>query len=817
MATTTSFTSLSLPAPDDTMEMSSPARQPLDDEDIDIDFDDYQPPADTNDDERMLEDDPTRPATANDEVMDDDVQQATDARQAQEELMQDDATQMYQQLAPEDEELIDYSEDEDLQDTAVEDAEIPNATKASEPTADAEQEDVDEEIERLTEADAGEEQPQALVPAHEAGSEAAQTIDLPPDEASAAPLEASAEAVVEPDTSAFTSGGQQDASYDESADFAVGAHDEEQPITVNTTFEAPADGPATPTDTGLHPMTLQYGDLHVPLFKSRKQLDGLLKDDNLANVSLADLMRSCRQRLPLKTDEAITDDQDLVLGFDQLALMLVEDSRAASSTSLDEVLQVYLQLHHNDGVEEVAPLSLVLSTQLKFTSSLSMFKQAVAGGQGMSSFNFLQAIGDGDHRNDQCVYEGNEDWTGLDHQEHGDEAERAFDGTTHFEQENAAEQDEEQVGEEQHYQDADQEYYFGEEGDYLAGDQSEAADALDGLAGDSTNEQYHTEDGLQGLQQYEDHEVPGEEEPEAVNLEHPGSSASSATIEGDWQAADITAGEYDEEELIDWDDECLTSDGSEPTDVGTGEDFTEIVDNTYDSVEAKTEQDNEQLFSSEDWLNEFEEPQDPNEAAEEGQQGFQHAGYEDGHEPQADQDDQTNHETTLQRDHHEEAGYSADDQHPADDQIGGGEYEAYSAIHEGLDEQGTYEHGAEHIDFFEDTGDHQDDEEEFDDTVLIHRQDEGDQEDIHQEGNNQQDDNQEGDNQGPQEDGLEDLGFDDDELVEQEYDAGKPATNGTAAIKPSGASPLGKRSFDEFDDLEDDNIELPEVKKVRSS
>ena len=44
MAAITSFTSLAVPAPDDTMEMSSPARLPHDDDDIEIDFDDYQAP-----------------------------------------------------------------------------------------------------------------------------------------------------------------------------------------------------------------------------------------------------------------------------------------------------------------------------------------------------------------------------------------------------------------------------------------------------------------------------------------------------------------------------------------------------------------------------------------------------------------------------------------------------------------------------------------------------------------------------------------------------------------------------------------------------
>ena len=71
-------------------------------------------------------------------------------------------------------------------------------------------------------------------------------------------------------------------------------------------------------------MIVRFGEFQFPLFKSRNQPDGLLKNDNLASLSLGELIQNCRQRLAIKTGETISEDQDLVLGFDQLGLILVE-------------------------------------------------------------------------------------------------------------------------------------------------------------------------------------------------------------------------------------------------------------------------------------------------------------------------------------------------------------------------------------------------------------------------------------------------------------------------------------------------------------
>jgi hypothetical protein len=311
MATTTAFGSLTVPPPDDTMEMSSPANRNLDD-DIDIDFDDYT----AAEDEQMFED-TTRPPTASDEPMDDEMRLTSGATPAHEELMQDDA--LHDNIVQEDDELIDYGEDEDLQEHTLDNTEIPNLP--DEPTAFTEPavEQFDEEIQRPEEIAKA----TAVAPTEEV-IEVNQLAEQPVTFDDALGAEPAQDSHAEH----FTATGDEEqhaGDYEETYPAEEG-YDEQEPPAIDAAIQTPAEGPNTPTDTGLHPMTVRYGNLQIPLFKSRRQLDGLLKDDNLASLSLAELIKSCRHQLAKKTNEALSEDQEIVLGFDQLALVLVEVS-----------------------------------------------------------------------------------------------------------------------------------------------------------------------------------------------------------------------------------------------------------------------------------------------------------------------------------------------------------------------------------------------------------------------------------------------------------------------------------------------------------
>lgn len=334
MATATAFNSLPIPLQDEQMEMSSPANRPLDD-DIDIDFDDYPGGVQVTDDEQMVEaTDPTRPGTGTDDMMEDDILPGEETL-VQEEVMQDDDDQLREIQHLEDEELIDYGEDE-IQDQPVDDALVPAAVDELQDTTAFEEQHVDEHIPPLSGV-AMPEVPQVTDPNISAQGQ-------PEDEALQNPI-ANSEDLLDP--SFFP----EEAAYDEQEpgivpseheplhpDESVPTQPEDQsavaeqgalpPISTTAAYSAQADTPGTPTDTGLHPMFVRYGDLRMPLFKSRRQPDGLLKDDNLASLSLAELIKSCRQRLAIKTGENLSEDQELMLGFDNLGLMLVEVSPA---------------------------------------------------------------------------------------------------------------------------------------------------------------------------------------------------------------------------------------------------------------------------------------------------------------------------------------------------------------------------------------------------------------------------------------------------------------------------------------------------------
>ncbi|KAF2770897.1 hypothetical protein EJ03DRAFT_50099 [Teratosphaeria nubilosa] len=411
MAATTAFPTLSVPQ-EDSMDMSSP-HNAHNDGDIDLDFD-FDGGVNLPEDERMLTDgEQTRPPTATDDMMEDDVQ--VGESYVGEAVMDDDTTIVPQTAHDDDEELIDY-DDDDFQneqqqptgDQALPDVETvdygqsSNIEQLEQPQEFAEQ--VDEEVVRQPEEVTVEEL-EAVVAA-EPETEAAfepvttqvdaaeipQTEVLPIDETTVArvlneepaatttdegPAQAYEEQTFEEQTFEYGGDTEEYAKEDQAAEPALALD--------TNTRAASVEAPGTPTDTGLHSMTLSYEGISMPLFKSKSQLDGLLKDDNLANLSLHELMHNIRERLARRIGN-VPGEQDLTLAFEHMNLLLVGNSRAAFEYSLSDVLAVFLSLHQSDGIpaEEIPSLSLILS-QNHFSSQLSWLKQAAASGMAMST------------------------------------------------------------------------------------------------------------------------------------------------------------------------------------------------------------------------------------------------------------------------------------------------------------------------------------------------------------------------------------------------------------------------------------------------
>ncbi|KAK4969006.1 hypothetical protein LTR42_009285 [Elasticomyces elasticus] len=377
MATTASFLPLSVPAPEVTMDISPPQNQ-MHDQDIELDFGDgeYDGGVDLLDDAMLTDGEQARPQTAaTDDVMEDDVQQ--DAPEAE---MQDTPVEQPPAHDQYDEELIDYGDEEDFLEPHVEDTTIMNAEEGfntfHEQQIDG-AEKFSEEVVRLPE-DPTFEQPE--------NNEDFSSYELVHDAAAHDPADDTAadDAQVEQHPAELTNGDVDDLTYPAGKTGETLEQVAHPTMTIDTTSNSLADGPASPTDTGLHPVMLYYSEHSMPLFRSKHEPEGLLKNDNLVNVHLHDLMAGIRDLLvQMLGEDAVPEARDFTLSFDGLGLMLAAESTSAFQTSLKDVLDMYLMLWQNDGEQEVPPLSIVLTTQ-GFSGQFAMFKQAAGMGTGMS-------------------------------------------------------------------------------------------------------------------------------------------------------------------------------------------------------------------------------------------------------------------------------------------------------------------------------------------------------------------------------------------------------------------------------------------------
>lgn len=265
-------------------------------------------------------------------------------------------------------------------------------------------------------------------------------------------------------------------------------------------------------------------------------------------------------------------------------------------------------MHINDGAQTIPPFWLHLSLQPKFTSYLTMLKQAAAGGQGISSFvdvpadevpeNFGEYYPDGD--DDPTLYGDASAAEYHDHQDHDDqhavaepqlaegdyheydtsyanteggqevqEGYHQYDETEQAEYEDYGESDETNAPAE-NYDNADDDeaanaharvedpesVYNGDDAPQL-----EETDNLPHVDGEAHNTVLDGESEVQTTSAQEALvEAAGEAEGEGEGS-HVESAASSTTLRAD-QAND-SVGEYQNDDLIDWDDSILTNFPSE--------------------------------------------------------------------------------------------------------------------------------------------------------------------------------------------------------------------------------------------------------------
>lgn len=474
-----------------------------------------------------------------------------------------------------------------------------------------------------------------------------------------------------------------------------------------------------------------------------------------------------------------------------------------------------MQLQRNDGTTDIPPLSIVLTLQLKFGSSFSMFKQAAASGQGMSGFAFLQnntghqedyyGEPDGDQEDGVETGEGQggDDHLENSHEEsnyfaegyhdHGDEEDHARYAEGFEKAEYAAEATGD-VGHEH----SNQEHYHAEaqgEG-YEDGDQDRTEVGL--------NDEYQGEDYVadalyntaeQGATIGE--ELVGASNATVVGEANPAESvASSHTVQE--ESLHNTAGEY-KDDIIDWEDDDLTSNNSEQTTDGQ-DDFSTLLTAYEEDFPKASDAENDLI-----------------------DQAYDHAGFVEPCNPGA-----TNADLTTQEHQAQDLGSEDFLQDHADD------YGEEAALVEQDGNEGDFEAANASGEQDEDEDEQADTYDEQQDQWHLDYQPGEDDEQFHtaqdllnedyEHGPDDDDDTakgQEGLHKAvpPVGDGEyvednthenleEQIEFDDEEAEPQQH-----MVHNEAATAGSG-SPPGKRSHDEIDGLEDDQ---PELKKARAS
>ncbi|PWY90031.1 hypothetical protein BO70DRAFT_349998 [Aspergillus heteromorphus CBS 117.55] len=151
----------------------------------------------------------------------------------------------------------------------------------------------------------------------------------------------------------------------------------------------------------LYPVKVYYQENEISLFPPREGDSSemfFLEDEGLAYGPFDKLFASCHAVL----HEHIGDGEVLVIDVEALNIQLTEDSIHTSKVTLSEIVDLYLRLCHNDGVNEPEALYLTLSTKLTISAEMSDLLVAANEGKGLSEIQ--SSIG---------YAEADDDFTGI--------------------------------------------------------------------------------------------------------------------------------------------------------------------------------------------------------------------------------------------------------------------------------------------------------------------------------------------------------------------------------------------------------------------
>lgn len=139
----------------------------------------------------------------------------------------------------------------------------------------------------------------------------------------------------------------------------------------------------TDENESLHPVKVIYQDNEICLFPP---LEGdsaetfFLHDEDVAYESVSKLFSSLRDVLM----DNVAYDEVLVIDIDSLGIQLTEDSTHNSKMTLHHILDIYVRLSHNDGINSPDALYLTLSSKISAHSELAGLDASANQGKGLS-------------------------------------------------------------------------------------------------------------------------------------------------------------------------------------------------------------------------------------------------------------------------------------------------------------------------------------------------------------------------------------------------------------------------------------------------
>ncbi|MCJ1435641.1 hypothetical protein MMC27_005016 [Xylographa pallens] len=169
-----------------------------------------------------------------------------------------------------------------------------------------------------------------------------------------------------------------------------------------------AQDPKVRDPINLHPVIVVYQDNEISLFPPHEETEKhsatyFLQDESVANGSIRALLGACRVVLA----DSIGEHDELEVKIVPLGIDISETCSEASTFSLLQIMNLYLQLQHNDGIRFPDPLHVILTTKLSLPYRLQYLHNAVEEGLGFldivlpSSVEAIEARAESDDEQSQ--------------------------------------------------------------------------------------------------------------------------------------------------------------------------------------------------------------------------------------------------------------------------------------------------------------------------------------------------------------------------------------------------------------------------------